>query len=191
MSNHEHELRARDRQCIHLWHESSGKDGDSNTFVEDKSGDSHHGGTSVVDLDRSLLELGFGIELVPSKVEGAVPVVTDVFGLVVEPVGIAVDNGGHGHKGEHLQQDVLSVLGGKEVVEGLESGGDVSGSGESDSGGGGQVSDHGEHGNTSVGEFVLSEKVELFLRAVGTESDRIVESELYCIVVYSYSWEEE
>jgi hypothetical protein len=140
--------------------------------------DSHHGGTSVVDLDRSLLDLGGIVQFVPSKVEGAVAVVTNVFGLVVEPVGIAVDNGGNGHEGEHLQQNVLSVLGGKEVVEGLESGRDVTGSGESDSGGGGQVSGNGEHGNTSVGDLVLSEKVELFLRAVGTEFERIVESEL-------------
>ena len=165
-------------KTIHLWQESSGKDGDSDRFVVHKSGDSHHGGTSVVDLDRSLLDLGFGIEFVPSKVEGSVAVVTDVFGLGVEPVGVTVDNGGNGHERKHLQQDVLSVLGLKEVVEGLESGRDITGSGESDSGGGRQVSDDGKHGNTSVGELVLSEEVELFLVAIGAEVEGIVESEL-------------
>ena len=167
-----------DPEKSNLRQKSSGKDGDSDGFVVDQTGDSHHGGTSVVEFDRSLLDLGGIVEFVPSKVEGSVAVVTDEFGLVVEPGGIAVDNGGNGEEGEHLKKDVLSVLGGKEVVEGLESGRNITGSRESDSGGGRQVSDNGKHGNTSVGEFVLSEEVELFLVAIFAEFERIVISKL-------------
>ena len=144
----------------------------------DQTGNSHHSGTSVVELDRSLLDLGGIIEFVPSEVKGSVTVVTDVFGFNIEPVGIAVDDGGDGHEGEHLQQNVLSVLGGQQVVEGLKSGRNITGSRETDSGGGGQVSDNSKHGNTSVGEFVLAEKVELFLVAIGAKSKRIEESKL-------------
>jgi len=157
----------------------SGKDGDSHHFVDNKSPDSHHGGTSVVEFDRSLLDLGLFVELVPSEVEGTVAVVTDEFGFVVEPFGVTVDNGGDGEEGKHLEEDVLSVLGGQEVVEGLESGRDISGTGESNSGGGDEVSGDGKHGNTSVGDFVLPEKVEFLLGTVLDESERIEESELW------------
>jgi len=148
-------------------------------FVDHESKDSHHGGTSVVEFDRSLLDLGLFVELVPSEVEGTVAVVTDEFGFVVEPFGVTVDNGGDGEEGKHLEEDVLSVLGGQEVVEGLESGRDISGTGESNSGGGDEVSGDGKHGNTSVGDFVLPEKVEFLLGTVLDESERIEESELW------------
>ena len=45
-----------------------GKDGDAQLFVNHKSEDSHHGGTSVVQFNTTLLELGFFIKGVPAEV---------------------------------------------------------------------------------------------------------------------------
>ena len=146
--------------------------------MDNKSPDSHHGGTSIVQFNSSLLNFGGVIEIVPSKVKGTVTEVTDVFGFVVEPFGITVDNSGNGEKGKHLQKDVLAILGGKKVIECLQTGRDISSTGESDSGGGDQVSGDGKHGNTSVGDFVFSEKVEFFLRTVFDESKRIEKTKL-------------
>ena len=43
-----------------------------------ESEDSHHGGTALVELNGTLLELGLRIEGVPAKVDGSVAEVTDV-----------------------------------------------------------------------------------------------------------------
>ena len=150
----------------------------SKLLVDHKSKNTHLSGTSIVQLNGTLSPLRIIAQLVPSKVKGTVTEITDVFGFVIEPFGITVDNSGNGEKGKHLQKDVLAILGGKKVIECLQTGRDISSTGESDSGGGDQVSGDGKHGNTSVGDFVFSEKVEFFLRTVFDESKRIEKTKL-------------
>jgi len=66
------------RKAAHLeltnnWH------GSSELFVNHKSKDTHHSGTSVIQLNGTLGELGLFIEGVPAEVKGAVTEVTNVF----------------------------------------------------------------------------------------------------------------
>jgi hypothetical protein len=49
-----------------------GKERDTELFVDHKGKDTHHGGTALVELNGTLLELSFGIERVPAKVNGAI-----------------------------------------------------------------------------------------------------------------------
>jgi len=46
-------------------------------LVDHKSEDSHHGGTAVVELDGTLLELGLLVEVIPAEVNVSVTEVTD------------------------------------------------------------------------------------------------------------------
>jgi hypothetical protein len=163
------------------WKVSSWKDAVTNHFVNDKAPDSHHGGTSVVQLNGALLQLGGSIKVVPSKVEGSVTVVTNKFSLGISPVGITIDDFGNGEESKHLQKDILSVLGLQKSREGLESIRNAFGSRESDSSGGGQVSGNSQHGNTSVLDLVLSKQVELFLASIGNQTKRIEKTKL-CLI---------
>ncbi len=141
----------------------------------------HHGSTSLVQFDSALLQLGGLVEVLPAKVEGSIAVVTNKFGLVVQPRSITVDNFSNGEEGEHLKKNILSVLGFEEGREGLQTIRDALSSRESESGGRGQVSSNCQHGNTSVFDFVFSEQVKLFLAAICDESQGIKKSELEVI----------
>jgi len=57
---------------VHHLHLSDNWDGASELLVHHQSKNSHHGGTAVVQLNGTLLELGLIIELVPSTLEGSV-----------------------------------------------------------------------------------------------------------------------
>mmetsp|Transcript_11532 Transcript_11532/g.16695 ORF Transcript_11532/g.16695 Transcript_11532/m.16695 type:complete len:123 (+) Transcript_11532:93-461(+) len=67
-------------RCNRL-HLSNKGDGSSKLLMNHKSKDSKLGGTSIVKLNGSLLQLGLLIEGVPSKVEGSITEVTDEFTL--------------------------------------------------------------------------------------------------------------
>jgi hypothetical protein len=154
---------------------SGGKDGFSEKFVDDKPGDSHLGGTSLVQFEGTLSELGGIIELVPSKVQSAISVVTGEFG---QSKGITVDHFGDGKEEEHLHEDNLSVFVVGNGREGLEAIGEGITSGETDSGSGDEVSSDSKHGNTSVLDFDLTVEIELFRVGTFENSQGIPESKL-------------
>mmetsp|Transcript_28212 Transcript_28212/g.68670 ORF Transcript_28212/g.68670 Transcript_28212/m.68670 type:complete len:251 (-) Transcript_28212:42-794(-) len=159
------------------WKVASWKDGVAHHFVGNKSPDSHHGSTSLVQFDGALLQLGGFIQLVPSEVKGTVTVVADKFGFVIEPWGITVDNFGNSKEGKHLQKDVLAITTVQKCLPSSHTIRDVLGSWETDSGGSGQVTNNSKHGNTSVLEFTLAKGIELFLVSVFNELQRIPQSQ--------------
>ena len=57
-------------------HTSNYRELASELLMDHESEDSHHGGTTVVQLDGALGELGLLVEGVPAEVEGSVAVVT-------------------------------------------------------------------------------------------------------------------
>mmetsp|Transcript_5431 Transcript_5431/g.11468 ORF Transcript_5431/g.11468 Transcript_5431/m.11468 type:complete len:282 (+) Transcript_5431:148-993(+) len=155
----------------------SGKDGDSHHFVDNKSPDSHHGGTSVVQLNGALGELGLLIEGVPAVVKGSVTEVSREFrfsGNILHDSKLEESNEG----------DDLANTSSTEVVEGGKSVADtregkslvVDITRKTDSGFGDKVSEDGKHGDTSVLKFDISETGELFFVTIGNKSKRIKES---------------
>ena len=146
-------------------------------FVDHEGQDSHHSGTSVVELDGTLLKLGVLIEGVPSVVKGSVAEVTREFGF----------SGNILHDGKLQKTDEgnnLANTGSANVVEGGESVADVSEGGslvvdisrKTDSGFGDKVSEDGKHGDTSVLKFDVSKTGELLFITIGNKSKRIEES---------------
>ncbi len=149
----------------------------SQLLVDHEGQDSHHGGTSVVELDGSLLQLGVLIEGVPSVVKGSVAEVTREFGF----------SGNILHDGKLQKTDQgnnLANTGSSNVVEGGESVADttegkslvVDISRETDPGFSDKVSEDGKHGDTSVLKFDVSKTGELFFVTIGNKSKRIEES---------------
>mmetsp|Transcript_4147 Transcript_4147/g.7961 ORF Transcript_4147/g.7961 Transcript_4147/m.7961 type:complete len:206 (+) Transcript_4147:329-946(+) len=155
----------------------SRQDGDTKLFVNHKPKNTHLCRTSVIKLNRPLLQLGRIIKLVPSKVKLSITEITDELRLVIQPIGIAIHDLRNHEEGGHLHQDVHAVFGVEERLPRGEAIGDVLGSGEADSGGGGEVSGDGEHGNAGVFDFGFAEPVEVDSdiidvgKAEGVESD--------------------
>ena len=150
--------------------------------MDHKSKDSEHGGTSVVQFDTSLEELGFFVELVPSEVNVSVSEVTDELvsgSLDVLHDGEFQDSDESDDLGQSASGDgVRAGDGGPSVGEGFEGvSGLVNVSGEVDSGAGDNLSEEGKHGDASVLDLDVSETVELFLVTALDESERIVETE--------------
>lgn len=125
--------------------------------MDHETEDAHLGSAAVVELDAALGTLPLLAFFIPAKVKeglllavevdlGSVAEIAGEFGLVpVNLGGVAVDHL-HGRPGEeHLDPNLKG-----EGTPGVESGGDVLGSGEADAGGGGEVSNDGEHGNAAV-----------------------------------------
>ena len=153
-----------------------GDEGDSQLLVDHKGKDTHHGGTSLVELDGTLLKLGLLVKGVPAKIEGVVTEVTDEFssGDVLHDSKLKETN-----EGNKLSDS--STLDG---VEGGESVGDI-GEGKSrvvdvswktDSVLGDKVSDNGKHGDTSVLDLDVTKTVELLLVSISNKSEGIEES---------------
>jgi hypothetical protein len=146
-------------------------------LVDHEGKDSHHGGTALVELDGALLQLGLSIKCVPSVVNGTVAEVTREFSLASQ---IAHDTGLE----DTNEEKELDKSSGRDLLEGGEAVGDigealsreVDGSREADSGLLDEVSDNGEHGNTSVLQFDESEAVELFLVTVSDKAERVEEA---------------
>ena len=138
--------------------------------------DSHLGGTSLVKLNSTLVQLGLFIEGVPAEVDGVVTEITDEFS--------SSDVLHHAKLEESDEGDQLSNSSGRDGIDGGESVRDgckagamvVNVSWESDSGFGNEVADNGKHGDTSVLELDVSETVELRLVTIGNEAERIEET---------------
>ena len=153
------------------------KDGNSELFVDHKTEDTHHGGTALVEFNGTLLQLGFFVKGVPSKVNGAVTEVPDEFGFARH----VTHDGGFQDTNKEKELDKATggdfLKGGEPVGDGGKGlAGKVNGSRKTDAGFLDEVSDNGKHGDTSVLQFNFTKTVELGLVSVGDKTKRIVES---------------
>ncbi len=151
-------------------------------LVDHKSEDSHHGGTSVVELDGTLGELGLLIKVIPAEVDVSVAEVTNV--LVSSSRNVT-------HEGalqDTDEGDDLNESGGGDGV-GAEEGSDTVGegvegvtsvvdiSGEVDSGAGHNLAQEGELADASGLDLDVTEAVESFLGDIaGEHAEGIEES---------------
>mmetsp|Transcript_4199 Transcript_4199/g.11406 ORF Transcript_4199/g.11406 Transcript_4199/m.11406 type:complete len:264 (-) Transcript_4199:10-801(-) len=158
------------KNSLMSWQVSAGKDGDTHHFVSNKSPNSHHCRAALVQFNGALLELGCFIQLIPSKVQGTIAVVTRE-GRISRHVAVASFR--QEGKEDHLTNHVQSVGRISKGRKGLQSVGDAFGARESDSGSGGQVANDGEHGNTTVLDFAFAEFVKVVLVAIGNQVERI------------------
>ena len=149
--------------------------------MDHETEDSHHGGTSVVELDGTLGELLFLIEGVPSVVDGSGSEVTNElsFSRVVTHDEFEDED-----KGEKL--DPSSLRDGSQGTGSRRNGGEagsleVNVSGKTDSGVLGDESEEGKHGDTSVLDFGVSELLESLLGSVVEHTERIVESKRWLL----------
>ena len=145
-------------------------------LVDHQAKDAHHGGTSLVELNSALLQLGLIIEAIPAKVDGSVTEVTNVFssGDVLHDRGL---------KDTDEKQKLAQTSGG----DGLERGetvGDIGKGGsrvvdiarEADAGFLDEVTDDGEHGNATVLEFDITKAVKLGLVTILDKTEGIEET---------------
>jgi hypothetical protein len=114
--------------------------------VNHQGKDTHHGGTALVEFDSTLLELSFGIESVPSEVNGSVTEVTNEFGFS----GQVTHDGGFEDTNEEKELNKSTsgdgLEGGETVGDGSEgSSGVVDISGETDTGFLDEVTNNGKH----------------------------------------------
>ena len=150
----------------------------SELVVDHESKKSHLGGTSLVQFNGTLGELGLFIEGVPSEVKGSVTEVTDV--LISGSLDVL-------HDSEFQETDKGGNLKGSGDGDGEGRIPSVSKAGEGcsgvvnvtwkvDSGGVDKVSNNSKHADTSVLDFNVTKTVELVLVAIGNKSQRIEES---------------
>ena len=149
---------------------SNNGDGSSELLMDHKSKDSHHGGTSVVQLNSTLGKLGLLIEGVPSEVKGTVTEVTNEFvlaGNILHDTELKSTNEGE-DLGESGRGDGIGAEeGGKAVGVGVEGvAGVVNVSIEVDSGAGDDLSQEGKLADTAVLDLDVTKTVEALL--VGT-----------------------
>lgn len=149
----------------------------SELFVHHEAQDSHLCGTSVVELNRTLLEFGLFIKAIPTKVNRTVAEVTNE---------LTRNNGAHDQfqkedKGHNLGETTLgNRLQSTESVRnvGEFGSGVVNVSGKTDSGVGDQVSGNGKHADTAVLDLNLAEAVESGLGGIVQHAEGIIESSL-------------
>ena len=146
-------------------------------FVNHKPKNSHHGGTSLVQLNGALLKLGLLVKSVPSKVDVSITEVTREF---TSSVDILHDE----HLKESNESDKLDQTKGGDGTKGGKSRGDIFKAGSRkinvswDAGSSVcvDVSNNGKHTDTSVLNLNVSETVELGFVTVGNKVQRIKES---------------
>ena len=159
---------------------SNDRDSSSELLVNHKSKDTHHGGTSVVQLNGTLLKLGILIKCIPSEVDGAVTEVTD-------------EVTGGGTVGTVLHDSKLQEANEGKHLEGTGNG-DVEGSGpaladvgelgpgkvnisrEAESSAGGNLAQEGELANTAVLQLNVTEAVESLLVGIIEQAKGVEES---------------
>jgi hypothetical protein len=150
-----------------------GKGGDgvkvAQVLVDHNTKDTHLGSTSVVELDGALVDLGLRIEFVPSEIDSSVTEVTREFVLTS---GIA-----HHDLQAGDREGKPKPRRGRHFLKGGKARGDVFISRDSETGLGGEVTDDGKHGNTSVLELDEAEVVENFLVTVVGEVEGIEKSQ--------------
>ena len=159
-------------------------------LVNHKSKNSHHGGTSIVQLNGALGKLGLLIELIPSEINVSV---TEVTNVLVSGSGNITHEGTlkDSDEGDDLDKSssgdgVRSEKGGNTVgerVEGISS--IVDGSRKVDSGTGDNLSKEGKLSDTSVLDLNVTETVETLLGAVSGEHAEGIEESKRSLFVYS------
>ena len=149
-------------------------------FVDHKSKDSHHGGTSVVKFDGTLGELLFLIKIIPSEVNVSVTEVTDEFvsgsGNILHESAFEETNEGDNLDKSSGRDGVRSENGGNTVgerIEGVTGVVDVSRKVKSSTGD--NLAKEGQLTDTSVLDLDESETVESFLVNVTVEESKRIE----------------
>jgi hypothetical protein len=167
-------------KCLKL---SNNWDGSSELLVNHKSEDTHHSGTSVVQLNGTLLELGLLIERVPAEVNESVTEVTDEFtrlgtvGGVLHDEKLKKSNEKKDLSSSGSRDGVRASNGGETVGERVERvSGSIDGSREVVSRTGGDLSKESKLSNTSVLDLNVTETVETLLVGIIEHAERIVES---------------
>jgi len=151
-------------------------EGDAQLLVNHKGKDTHHGGTALVELDGTLLQLGLFVEAVPAEVNGVIAEVTHEFSSsdVLHDTELEEAN----------ESNYLSNSGARDGVESGESIGDVfelearvvDVSRETDSGFRDKVSNNGKHRDTAVLDLDVSEAVKLLLVTISDKAKGIEEA---------------
>jgi len=151
-------------------------------LVHHKAQNAHHGRTSVVELNGTLSQLFLVGKVVPAPVNGAVAKVTD---KLVAAVGVGLHNEEFqkAHKEDDGDQallgntrlgrngsDTVGVIG--KLVAGV-----INVAGKTNAGTGDELTDNGEHTNTSVLDFDGTETIESGLRSVGDDAEGIEEAQ--------------
>jgi hypothetical protein len=151
----------------------------SDLLVHHKSKNSHHGGTSVVQLNSTLLHLLLLRESIPSEVNESVTEVTNELssGDVLHDEKLKESNEGNDLSEAGSGDGVGAVDGSPSVGERVEGvTGIVNVSGKVDSGTSDDVSKESKLGDTSVLQLNVTKTVETLLVGVVEESEGIEES---------------
>jgi hypothetical protein len=149
----------------------------SELLVYHKSKNSHHGGTSVVELDSTLGKLGLLVELVPSEVDVSVTEVSGelrLSGYVLHYCGLKESDESYKLENSGTWDGVNggpSVWDGGEGVSGV-----VDVTWKVDSVTGGDLSEECKLGDTSVLELYVTKTVETILVGIIKKSKRIEKS---------------
>jgi len=169
------------RDISNYLHLSDNWDGASELLVHHKSENTHHGGTSVVELNSTLLKLGLFVELVPSEVNVSVTEVTNKF--ISSSLNVLHDeqfkktNKAEDLNGSPVRDRVRAEEGGKSVGVGVEGvSGVVNVSSKVDTGTGDDVTQESKLRDTSVLDLDVTETVETLLVGIIEQSQRIEES---------------
>ncbi|EJK46847.1 hypothetical protein THAOC_34469 [Thalassiosira oceanica] len=148
-----------------------------NLLVDHKSKDTEHGGTAVVELDGTLLELGLLVKLIPAEVDVAVAEVSDelVSGSrnITHEAALEEANQGDDLNEASGRDGVRADEGGDTVgerVEGVSGVVDVSAKVESATGG--DLSKEGKHSDTSVLDLDCEKERERRENALAREKER-------------------
>ena len=151
-------------------------------LVDHKSEDTEHGGTAVVELDGTLLELGLFIKVIPAEVDVSVTEVTNVLvtgsGNITHEGNLQPSNEGD-DLALSLEGDGIGAdEGGDAVGEGVEGvTGVVDVSWEVDAGAGHDLAQKGKLGDTAVLDLDVTEAVETLLGDItGEQAEGIEES---------------
>mmetsp|Transcript_9648 Transcript_9648/g.15234 ORF Transcript_9648/g.15234 Transcript_9648/m.15234 type:complete len:204 (+) Transcript_9648:221-832(+) len=153
--------------------------------MSDKSPDTHHSSTSIVQFNGTLFRLHLIAHLVPPKVQGAVTEITRELSRALplevllnspRPL-IAVGSLENGKAQTHLRQYLNSGIGLREGTPRGEAGGDVLSAGEANSGVGHEVTHDGKHGHASVLDLDSAKTVEFGLFGIVHEAEGVEESE--------------
>ena len=148
----------------------------SELLVNHKSKNSHHGGTSVVQLNSTLLKLGLLREGVPAEINEAVAEISGEFtksGNILHDEKLKETN-----EEEDLESSILGDLeGSSPAISNIRELGSIEGdvSGKVDSGTGDDVSKEGQLADTSVLDLNISETVESLLAGLIQQSKGIEE----------------
>ena len=148
--------------------------------MDHESKNTHHSGTTLVELNGTLLELLLLAEGGPAEIDGTIAKVTHKFssGDVLHHEKLKETNEGNNLSKASSRNGVGSVDGGPAVGEGVEGVSSiVNVSGKVDSGTSDDVTKESKLGDTSVLDLDVTETVESLLVSIVKKAKRIKESE--------------